>query len=71
MDQIIELIRLVEALPAAWSGLVQTVRDLAYALLPPELDSWLATNEWLLWGALLVVTLFLVVTVIGSLAGGE
>ena len=71
MDQILELIRLVETLPAAWNGLVQTIRDLAYALLPPELDHWLAANEWVLWGAMVVAALFLIVTIAGALSGGE
>ncbi|MCC6178326.1 MAG: hypothetical protein IT305_23730 [Chloroflexi bacterium] len=71
MDQILELIRLIEALPAAWGGLMQIIRDLAYGLLPSELDTWLAANEWLLWGALLIVALVLVVTVVGSVVGGE
>ena len=71
MDQILELIRLVETLPAAWNGLVQTIRDLAYALLPPELDRWLAANEWVLWGAMVIAALFLIVTIAGALRGGE
>lgn len=70
MDQILEILRLLETLPAAWDGLLQTIRELAYALLPPELDTWLAANEWLLWGALLVMVLFAIVTVVGGLAGG-
>lgn len=71
MDQILEILRLLETFPAAWNGLLQTIRDLAYGLLPPELDTWLAANEWLLWGALLIVALLLVLSLVGSLAGGE
>ena len=71
MDQILELIRLVETLPAAWNGLVQTIRDLAYAVLPPELDGWLAANEWVLWGAMAIAALLLIVTIVGALSGGE
>jgi hypothetical protein len=71
MDQILELLRLVETLPAVLGELLRMIRDVAYGLLPPELDIWLATNEWLLWGGLVIVALLLIVTIAGKLGGGE
>jgi hypothetical protein len=69
MDQILEILRLIEALPEAWSALTSTTREVVYGLLPPELDSWLASNEWLLWGAVVIVAVLLIVTAAGSLGG--
>jgi hypothetical protein len=71
MDQILEVLRLLETLPAAWEGLRQSMRSLVYWLLPPELGAWLSANEWLLWGVLVIVALTLVTTLVGSLMGGE
>ena len=71
MDQILELLKLLETLPAAWDGLLQVTRSLVYWLLPPELGGWLSGNEWLLWGVLVIVTVMLVTTLVGSLMGGE
>jgi len=71
MDQILELLRLLETLPAALDGLLQATRSLVYWLLPSELGGWLSANEWLFWGVLVILALILVTTLVGSLVGGE
>ena len=71
MDQILEMLGLLETLPAAWDGLLQATRSLVYWLLPPELGDWLSANEWLFWGFLVILALMLVATLVGSLVGGE
>ena len=71
MDQILELLKLLETLPAAWDGLLQATRNLVYWLLPPELGGWLSANEWLLWGVVVIVALMLITTLVGGLMGDE
>ncbi|MGE3270679.1 MAG: hypothetical protein AB7P40_18135 [Chloroflexota bacterium] len=71
MDQILELLRLVETLPAAWDRLLEATRTLVYGLLPAEVGAWLAGNEWLLWGVVAIVTLVLVTTLVGNIVSGE
>ena len=71
MDQILELLKLLETLPAAWDGLLQATRNLVYWLLPSELSGWLSANEWLLWGVVVIVALMLITTLVGGLMGGE
>ena len=71
MDQILELLKQLETLAAAWDGPLRAIRDLVYGSLPPELGDWLSANEWLLWGVVVTAALILVATLVGNLIGGE